>query len=124
MCATRNATSSPPLTAITTLSPTDERATSVTMSTDARRLRAIRPMHGRRRVDSYRLLRVQFQQLRSFVTVAELRHFTQAADRIGIAQPSLSKQIHSLEADLGTPLFERGPAGVALTQAGEALLPF
>jgi DNA-binding transcriptional LysR family regulator len=67
---------------------------------------------------------VQFQQLRSFVTVAELRHFTQAADRIGIAQPSLSKQIHSLEADLGTPLFERGPAGVALTQAGEALLPF
>jgi len=67
---------------------------------------------------------VQFQQLRSFVAVAELRHFTQAAERVGIAQPSLSKQIHSLEADLGTPLFERGPAGVALTQAGEALLPF
>jgi DNA-binding transcriptional LysR family regulator len=67
---------------------------------------------------------VQLQQLRSFVAVADLRHFTQAAERIGIAQPSLSKQIHSLEADLGTPLFERGPAGVALTQAGEALLPF
>jgi DNA-binding transcriptional LysR family regulator len=67
---------------------------------------------------------VQFQQLRSFVAVAELRHFTQAAERVGVAQPSLSKQIHSLEADLGTPLFERGPAGVALTQAGEALLPF
>jgi len=67
---------------------------------------------------------VQFQQLRSFVAVAELRHFTKAAERIGIAQPSLSKQIHSLEADLGTALFERGPAGVALTQAGETLLPF
>jgi DNA-binding transcriptional LysR family regulator len=67
---------------------------------------------------------VQFQQLRSFVAVAELRHFTQAAERVGVAQPSLSKQIHALEADLGTPLFERGPAGVALTQAGEALLPF
>jgi DNA-binding transcriptional LysR family regulator len=67
---------------------------------------------------------VQFQQLRSFLAVAELRHFTQAAERVGVAQPSLSKQIHSLEADLGTPLFERGPAGVSLTQAGEALLPF
>lgn len=67
---------------------------------------------------------MQFQQLRSFVAVAELRHFTRAAERVGVAQPSLSKQIHSLEADLGTPLFERGPAGVTLTQAGEALLPF
>jgi DNA-binding transcriptional LysR family regulator len=61
-------------------------------------------------------------QLRSFVAVAELRHFTQAADRVGITQPSLSRQIHMLEADLGAALFERGTA-VTLTPAGEALLP-
>lgn len=66
---------------------------------------------------------MQLQQLRYFVAVAELRHFTQAADRIGVAQPSLSKQIHSLEAELGTPLFARGRGGVTLTQAGETLLP-
>lgn len=66
---------------------------------------------------------MQLQQLRYFVAVAELRHFTQAADRIGVAQPSLSKQIHSLEADLGTPLFARARGGVTLTQAGETLLP-
>jgi DNA-binding transcriptional LysR family regulator len=64
----------------------------------------------------------QIPQLRSFVAVAELRHFTQAADRVGITQPSLSKQIHTLEADLGAALFERGTA-VTLTPAGEILLP-
>lgn len=66
---------------------------------------------------------MQLQQLRYFVAVAEARHFTRAADRIGVAQPSLSKQIHSLEADLGAPLFERGRGNVALTDAGAVLLP-
>src|SRR5690349_19540223 len=64
---------------------------------------------------------MQLQQLRYFVAVAAVRHFTQAADRVGVTQPSLSKQIHSLEAELGTPLFERSDA--SLTAAGEALLP-
>ena len=64
---------------------------------------------------------MQLQQLRYFVAVAELRHFTRAAERVGVAQPSLSKQIHALEAELGTPLFER--AEVSLTAAGDALLP-
>jgi DNA-binding transcriptional LysR family regulator len=66
---------------------------------------------------------MQLQQLRYFVAVAELRHFTQAADMVGISQPSLSKQIHTLEADLGAPLFERNRGNIALTPAGEALLP-
>jgi DNA-binding transcriptional LysR family regulator len=66
---------------------------------------------------------MQLQQLRYFVAVAELRHFTQAADIVGISQPSLSKQIHTLEADLGAPLFERNRGNVTLTAAGEALLP-
>jgi DNA-binding transcriptional LysR family regulator len=66
---------------------------------------------------------VQLQQLRYFVAVAETRHFTQAAEKVGITQPSLSKQIHSLEVDLGAPLFQRGRGNVALTAAGETLLP-
>lgn len=42
---------------------------------------------------------------------------------MGVTQPSLSKQIHSLEADLGVPLFERIRGNIALTAAGELLLP-
>ncbi|TDC57966.1 LysR family transcriptional regulator [Micromonospora sp. KC207] len=66
---------------------------------------------------------MQLHQLRYFVAVAELRHFTQAADAVGITQPSLSKQIHALEAGLGAPLFERVRGRIALTAAGEVLLP-
>ena len=66
---------------------------------------------------------MQLHQLRYFVAVAENRHFTQAADIVGITQPSLSKQIHTLEVDLGAPLFDRIRGNVTLTAAGEALLP-
>ncbi|MEV4532796.1 LysR substrate-binding domain-containing protein [Asanoa sp. NPDC049518] len=68
-------------------------------------------------------MKMRLEQLRSFVAVAELRHFTQAAVAVGVAQPSLSKQIHSLEAELGAPLFTRLPSEVELTPAGETLLP-
>jgi len=63
------------------------------------------------------------QQLVYFVAVAETRHFTRAAERTHVAQPSLSKQIHALENELGAPLFSRARGHVALTPAGEALLP-
>ncbi|MEV0394714.1 LysR family transcriptional regulator [Polymorphospora rubra] len=66
---------------------------------------------------------MQLQQLKYFLAVAKHRHFTQAAESVGVTQPSLSKQIHSLEAELGAPLFERVRGNVALTAAGEALLP-
>jgi DNA-binding transcriptional LysR family regulator len=66
---------------------------------------------------------MQLQQLRYFVTVAETRHFTQAAELLGVAQPTLSKQIHTLEATLGAPLFDRIRGDLALTAAGETLLP-
>jgi DNA-binding transcriptional LysR family regulator len=66
---------------------------------------------------------VQLQQLRYFLAVAETRHFTQAADNLGVAQPTLSKQIHTLETSLGAPLFERIRGAVSLTVAGAALLP-
>lgn len=66
---------------------------------------------------------VQLQQLAYFVAVAETRHFTQAAELARVAQPSLSKQIKALEAELGAPLFSRARGNVTLTPAGEALLP-
>lgn len=66
---------------------------------------------------------MQLQQLRYFVAVEETRHFTQAADLLGVSQPTLSKQIHSLETTLGAPLFERNRNAVELTAAGETLLP-
>ncbi|MEV8630140.1 LysR substrate-binding domain-containing protein [Streptosporangium sp. NPDC051023] len=66
---------------------------------------------------------MQLQQLAYFVAVADSRHFTQAAERMRVAQPSLSKQIRALEADLGAPLFSRARGNVTLTAAGEALLP-
>ncbi|MER7273015.1 LysR substrate-binding domain-containing protein [Dactylosporangium sp. NPDC000244] len=68
-------------------------------------------------------MNVQLQQLRYFVTVAEVRHFTRAAEQLGVSQPTLSKQIHTLESALGAPLFDRSRGGVALTTAGETLLP-
>ncbi|GLY01849.1 LysR family transcriptional regulator [Actinoplanes sp. NBRC 101535] len=66
---------------------------------------------------------MQLQQLRYFVAVAQTRHFTQAADILGVSQPTLSKQIHTLEASLGAPLFERIRGDVTLTVAGQTLLP-
>ncbi|MBM7080166.1 MULTISPECIES: LysR family transcriptional regulator [Micromonospora] len=68
-------------------------------------------------------MKMQLHQLRYFVAVAEVRHFTQAADIVGITQPSLSKQVHALETTLGAPLFERVRGNIALTAAGEVLLP-
>ncbi|MBV8934007.1 MAG: LysR family transcriptional regulator [Kutzneria sp.] len=63
------------------------------------------------------------QQLVYFLAVARTRHFTKAAELTRVAQPSLSKQIHSLEKELGAPLFSRARGNIALTPAGEALLP-
>ncbi|HEY5120549.1 MAG TPA: LysR family transcriptional regulator [Acidimicrobiales bacterium] len=62
-------------------------------------------------------------QLRCFVSVADEGQFTAAADYLGIAQPSLSSQIGRLEQILGVDLFLRTHRPVALTDAGQALLP-
>ncbi|MBZ4321541.1 LysR family transcriptional regulator [Streptomyces huiliensis] len=66
---------------------------------------------------------MQLQQLRYFVTVAEVRHFTHAAETLHVAQPSLSQQIRALERELGADLFHRARGNITLTDAGEALLP-
>ncbi|MGI8330724.1 LysR family transcriptional regulator [Actinomadura scrupuli] len=66
---------------------------------------------------------MQLQQLGYFIAVADTRHFTQAAEALGVAQPSLSKQIRALETELGAPLFSRARGNITLTPAGESLLP-
>ena len=63
------------------------------------------------------------RQLQFFVAVAEERNFTRAARRTHAVQSTVSASIRALERDLGTPLFERNTTRVALTEAGEALLP-
>jgi DNA-binding transcriptional LysR family regulator len=61
--------------------------------------------------------------LRQFLVVAQEGSLTAAAQRLALTQPALSKSIARLEAELGTPLFERLPRGVSLTVYGKALLP-
>lgn len=61
-------------------------------------------------------------QLRYFVELARTRHFTRAAERLCITQPSLSHAITQLEMELGVPLFERSGRNTALTRFGEQFL--
>lgn len=63
------------------------------------------------------------RRLQYFVTVADELSFTAAARVLHMAQPPLSTQIRELEHELGVELFRRGPRGIALTAAGQALLP-
>ncbi|ALJ19799.1 LysR family transcriptional regulator [Microbacterium sp. No. 7] len=66
---------------------------------------------------------MNLEQLRGFVEVAQTSHFTRAAERLHVAQPTLSRQVATLESELGVDLFHRTRGNVALTAAGERLLP-
>jgi DNA-binding transcriptional LysR family regulator len=64
---------------------------------------------------------LEIRHFRYFLAVAHHRHFTRAAEQLGIAPPTLTRQIQDLESALGTRLFVREQREVRLTDAGRAL---
>src|SRR5919199_755876 len=65
---------------------------------------------------------MELRQLRTFVAVAELRHFAKAASLCNLSQPAVSHQIALLEQELGAKLLNRAARRVSLTVAGEVFL--
>jgi DNA-binding transcriptional LysR family regulator len=65
---------------------------------------------------------IELRHLRYFAAVADAGSFTHAAERMFIAQPTLSQQIRRLEEIVGTPLLQRRREGLRLTPAGTVLL--
>jgi DNA-binding transcriptional LysR family regulator len=66
---------------------------------------------------------VTLQQLAYFVALVDVGSFTGAADSLHVAQPTLSRQVRTLEDELGSPLVQRARGALVLTPAGEAVLP-
>jgi DNA-binding transcriptional LysR family regulator len=67
---------------------------------------------------------MELRVLEYFTAIADDESFSRAAERLHVAQPSVSQQIRALERELGEPLFERGARRVTLTVGGRALLPY
>ncbi|KQB85420.1 hydrogen peroxide-inducible genes activator [Corynebacterium oculi] len=63
-------------------------------------------------------------QLRTFVTIADNKHFGTAAAKLNISQPSLSQALSALENGIGVQLIERSTRKVIVTPIGERLLPY
>lgn len=68
-------------------------------------------------------MRPTFVQLEAFYWIARLGSVKEAARHLHVAPPTISLRIDYLEAELGSPLFERAGRGLLLTQRGEALVP-
>jgi DNA-binding transcriptional LysR family regulator len=65
---------------------------------------------------------MELRQLRYFVAVGDEQHYGRAAQRLRVAQPALSRQIHNLEEEIGFKLFDRLPRGVKINAAGKLFL--
>ncbi len=68
------------------------------------------------------VFRLDLRQLRYFAAIAECGSFSEAANRLRVAQSALSRHARALEDELGVSLFERLPRGIALTPSGTMLL--
>lgn len=67
---------------------------------------------------------MELSELEAFIAITRAGGFTRAATVLCISQPAISRRIELLERELGAPLFERISAGVRLTEAGQAFLPY
>jgi DNA-binding transcriptional LysR family regulator len=67
---------------------------------------------------------IQLVQVEGFLEVARRGSVSRAAEALFITQPTLTARLHTLERELGTPLFLRTPHGMRLTDAGRAWIPF
>ncbi len=67
---------------------------------------------------------MEMHQLRYFLAVCETLHFTRAADRCNVTQPSLTRAIKKLEDELGGPLFRRERNLTHLTELGQMMRPY
>ncbi|SCC18278.1 Protein of unknown function [Bacillus mobilis] len=68
------------------------------------------------------MIPIELRQLEYFLAVSKELHFTKAAEKLNISQPSLSQQIRALEHEIGMPLFDRIGKKISLTDAGRILL--
>ena len=68
-------------------------------------------------------MKITFKDLQNFVTCAHSKTLSEASEKLGMAQPSLSLGIKKIETELGYPLFFRSKEGVKLTPQGKNLLP-
>ncbi len=67
---------------------------------------------------------MELRELEAFVTVAQQRNFTRAADKLSLTQPAVTRQVASLERELGTRLLDRMGRTVEVTEAGRALMEY
>lgn len=74
-----------------------------------------------RKVLMQEICSMDFKQINCFLTIAECKSFTDAAAKLYISQPGVSRQIANMETELGFPLFVRGKRLLELTPAGEVM---
>ena len=67
---------------------------------------------------------MEMHQVRYFLALCDELHFTRAARRCGVTQPSLTRAIKMLEKELGGALFERERGNIRLSELGRAIVPF
>jgi LysR family hydrogen peroxide-inducible transcriptional activator len=76
-------------------------------------------MYHEKNVPEIEVFSVNARQMQYAILLSKVRNFSQAAEKLEISQPALSKQILSLESELGTRLFDRNSVPLRLTPAGE-----